>query len=100
VSGKSHPYVLALMVCADPTRQHYTEDEQHAQLLDHAFSLNFEGDSVDLFCKSMQEYANAFDPEKYYGKIIAWHGPSGAGKSKGVDALQDKVRAGYPSLNW
>ncbi|KAJ7281430.1 hypothetical protein C8J57DRAFT_1056173 [Mycena rebaudengoi] len=78
------------MVCADPTRQHYTEDEQHAQLLDHAFSLNFEGDSVDLFCKSMQEYANAFDPEKYYGKIIAWHGPSGAGKSKGVDALQEK----------
>ncbi|KAJ7110142.1 hypothetical protein C8R44DRAFT_801487 [Mycena epipterygia] len=93
VSGKSQPYVLALMVYAEPlahTRQRSSEDEEHAQLLNDAFTSKFEGNAVDLFCDAMGAYANAFNPNEHYGKIIAWHGPSGAGKSKAVDALREK----------
>ena len=70
-----------------------------------AFSSQFKGDSVDLFCATMKEYASAYNPESFYGRIIAWHGPSGAGKSKGVDALKDRVRRAssdrlYACLYW
>ncbi|KAJ7201066.1 hypothetical protein GGX14DRAFT_371580 [Mycena pura] len=81
------------MVYAEPpkhTRQPSTEDEKHAWLLAEAFSSQFKGDSVDLFCATMKEYASAYNPELFYGRIIAWHGPSGAGKSKGIDALKDR----------
>jgi hypothetical protein len=93
VSGKSQPYGSALMVCAAPSghiRQRYDED---AKLLNDAFTGTYKGDAVDLFCDAMNAYSDTFDPNHYSGRIIAWCGPSGAGKSKGVDALQDRVRA-------
>ncbi|KAJ7201059.1 hypothetical protein GGX14DRAFT_465594 [Mycena pura] len=92
LESEDYPYARFLLEMWEfsNTRQPSTEDEIHAWLLDEAFSLKFEGDSVDLFCETMKEYASAYNPESFYGRIIAWHGPSGAGKSKGVDALKDR----------
>ncbi|KAJ7201069.1 hypothetical protein GGX14DRAFT_465626 [Mycena pura] len=93
LKSEDYPYARFLLEMWEPskhTRQPSTEDEIHAWLLDEAFGSKFEGDSVDLFCATMKEYASGFDSELFYGRIIAWHGPSGAGKSKGVDALKDR----------
>ncbi|KAJ6574722.1 hypothetical protein B0H19DRAFT_609834 [Mycena capillaripes] len=86
VQGKEHELAEFLLQMWKRSQ----EDEEHAQILNDAFTGQFVGHTIELFCQSMAAYENAFDPQKYYGKIIAWHGPSGAGKSKGVDALQDK----------
>jgi hypothetical protein len=70
-------------------------EDVHAQLLNEAFSADFKGDALELFCRAMGGYADAYNHDEYYGRIIAWYGPSGAGKSKALDALKDKVRAEY-----
>ncbi|KAJ7135390.1 hypothetical protein C8R43DRAFT_955927 [Mycena crocata] len=69
-------------------RQRSEEEEDHAELLNDAFTGAFQGDAVELFCQMLPRYAEAYDPSTYYGRIIAWYGPSGAGKSKGIDTLQ------------